>query len=117
MTNDGLDPRYPDYRDHAALKERVTKLEASLMHIPGDVAEMRRKVDGLEAKLDAILNSVRELQKNPQNDTAALALHHLADAFTKSSRGGSQSPALLLAAGVGCISIGGWLVKLLGLGA
>lgn len=113
MTNDGLDPRYPDYRDHAALKERVTKLEASLLHLPNDVAEMRRKQDGLEAKLDTVLEAVRGLQRPPQ-DTSALALHHLADALSKGGKGG-QNPALLLAAGVGCISIGGWLVKLLGL--
>ena len=116
MTNDGLDPRYPDYRDYAALKERVTKVEASLMHLPGDVAEMRRKQDSLEAKLDAVLAALRDLQKSPSPDQGALALHHLADAFSKAKT--SQQPAMLLVtAAVGCMAIGGWLTKFLGLGA
>lgn len=111
---DGLDSRYATYREQSELAERVTKLEASLMHLPSDVAELRRKVDALAPKIDMLLT---KMDQAPRVDQSALGMHHVGDALLKlaNAKPQQQNAVLMLAAGIGCISIGGWLVKLLGL--
>ena len=114
MNNDDLDPRYPDFRAHAALQERVSKLEASLMHLPNDVAELRRRQDQIFAKLDLLGEKMDGLKSTPV-DHGALALQRMLDVVER--RGGQPGPSWVerAIALVGAMAIGGLSIKLLGL--
>jgi len=114
VNNDDLDPRYPDFRAHAALQERVSKLEASLMHLPNDVAELRRRQDQIFAKLDLLGEKMDGLKSTPV-DHGALALQRMLDVVER--RGGQPGPSWVerAIALVGAMAIGGLSIKLLGL--
>ena len=114
MNNDDLDPRYPDFRAHAALQERVSKLEASLMHLPNDVAELRRRQDQIFAKLDLLGEKMDSIKSGPV-DHGALALQRMLDVVER--RGGQPGPSWVerAIALVGAMAIGGLSIKLLGL--
>ena len=116
MNNDDLDPRYPDFRAHAALQERVSKLEASLMHLPNDVAELRRRQDQIFAKLDGLGEKMDGLKGGPI-DHGALAMQRMMDMFERRNTGGGPSWMERAIALVGAMAIGAILFKIAGLAA
>lgn len=116
MNNDDLDPRYPDFRAHAALQERVSKLEASLMHLPNDVAELRRRQDQIFAKLDLLGEKMDGLKTSPV-DHGALALQRMLDVVERRNAGGGPSWVERAIALIGAMAIGAIVFKLAGIGA
>ena len=117
MNNDDLDPRYPDFRAHAALQERVSKLEASLMHLPNDVAELRRRQDQIFAKLDVIGEKMDAFKAIAPVDHGALALQRMLDVVER--RGGQPGPSWVerAIALIGAMAIGAIAFKIAGIGA
>ena len=116
MNNEDLDPRYPDFRAHAALQERVSKLEASLMHLPNDVAELRRRQDQIFSKLETLGEKMDGLKTSPV-DHGALALQRMLDVVER--RGGAPGPSWVerAVALVGAMAIGAIVFKIAGLAA
>lgn len=78
-----LDDRYVGFREHAALQDRVTKLESSLMHLPADVHSLRRELADVAASLRGIDRKLEDHRPDPGMQQAALALHSVAEAIRK----------------------------------
>lgn len=76
MTGEPFDERYTPYREHAALRETVTELKAQLSDLP-------RQVSLMVERMNELTIAIRSSAPSANNDTMALALHHLADAAAK----------------------------------
>lgn len=93
-----FDERYVRFRDHADLRERVTKLESRLEHVPA-------KLDNLNEKIGELTLAIRTAPiaappaVTSSLDAAALALHRSLD----SARGNSLQGNFVPAVGLGAI--------------
>ena len=91
MVNDGpggnaVDSKYVSFREHADIKDRVTRLEASLSHVPAEIMRLSRSSEKIEAALHELTRELNEGRKGPPPDamsSAILALHRAVEAFTK----------------------------------
>ncbi|NBW22688.1 MAG: hypothetical protein EBR82_83560 [Caulobacteraceae bacterium] len=103
---ENLDERYVTYREHAELREEVMRQRAKLEHLPDDVRELRKSIDALKDLL----------KQSPQQfpvDQVMLTIHRVMDGM----KGGTGPSWFERIVGlVGAAAVGGFVVKLAGLG-
>jgi len=116
-----FDERYIGHREHAAaqaeIKDRIAKLEleqarmnAALMHLPDKVDKLGDSINSAVAAMHKAADE-KPPAASSSFDQAALALHHAADALTKSPqrRLSFFEMAALALIGLGLLSIASWL--------
>lgn len=80
MSDTGLDERYVGYREHAAIAERLARVEAeqrALMLLPAQVAELTALVRALSERLE------RPAPGADAMTNTALAIHRLAETMAR----------------------------------